>query len=81
MQKCGQAAYIPSSTSDLFHSNYLTETNRPVNMTNKLLFNTEQFTPFDPNTCNIGNKYFNNFTRYQVRALGTTTKRAGEQAK
>jgi len=81
MQKCGQAAYIPSSTSDLFHANYLTETNRPVNMTNKLLFNTEQFTPFDPNTCNIGNKYFNNFTRYQVRALGTTTKRAGEQAK
>ena len=69
LQKCGQSKYIPSSHSDLFKANYLTQVSKPVLMTNPLLFHKEQFSSFNPNTCNTGGNYFNNFTRYQIRSL------------
>ena len=69
LQACPQSKFIPDSKSDLYYSQYLVNKDIPDQMTNHLLFNKEQFAPFDPNTCNVGNKLFNNFTRYQIRSL------------
>jgi len=77
MQKCGQSKYIPSSKSDLFNAQYLTRVNQPIHMTNQLLFHDPQFSAFNPNTCNTGGKFFNNYTRYQIRSLGTKNKTTG----
>jgi len=77
MQKCGQSKYIPSSKSDLFNAQYLTRVNQPIHMTNQLLFHDPQFSAFNPNTCNTGGKFFNNYTRYQIRSLGTKNKTDG----
>lgn len=71
MQKCGQGKYIPSSRSDLFNAQYLTNVNKPVRMTNNLLFHDPQFSAFNPNTCQTGGAFFNNFTRQQIKSLGT----------
>ena len=71
LQKCGQSKYVPSSKSDLFNAQYLTGVNHPVNMTNNLLFHDPQFSFFNPNTCHTGGKFFNNFTRYQIKSLRT----------
>jgi hypothetical protein len=68
LQKAGQSKFIPDSKSDLFNSQYLTRTNNKVNMTNKLLFSKQKFNQFNPNTQNIGYKYFNNHTRVQIKA-------------
>ena len=67
MQKCVQSKFIPDTSSDLFNNSYLTQTSKPVTMTNQLLFRNEAFNPFNPNMCNIGNDTFNNNTRVQVK--------------
>jgi|TARA_B110000858_G_C17766019_1_gene457096 hypothetical protein len=67
MQKCVQSKFIPDTSSDLFNNSYLTQTSKPVTMTNQLLFSQEKFECFNPNTCNIGNNTFNNPTRVQVK--------------
>jgi hypothetical protein len=69
LQGCPQARYIPSSNSDMFNSQYLSQGNKIVPMTNPLLFKEEQFNKFDPNTCDLGYKLFNNHTRVQIRNL------------
>ena len=69
IQKCPQAKFVPGSQSDLYNNRYLTQTSRPVRMTNPLLFKQEQFAPFNPNLCGTGHKMFNNFTKLQVRDL------------
>jgi len=69
LQAAPQSKFIPDSRSDLFNNSYLVEQDKQQVMTNQGLFQQEQFAPFDPNTCNIGHKLFNNFTRYQVRSL------------
>lgn len=69
LQSCPQSKFIPSSQSDLYNAHYLVQQNHHDVMTNKLLFEKETFSPFNPNTCNIGHKLFNNFTRVQVRDL------------
>lgn len=66
-QKAAQAKFIPGSSSDLFNSQYLTEKDQRDNMTNTMLFSEQHFSPFNPNTCNMGYKLFNNFTRYQTK--------------
>ena len=69
LQACPQAKYFPGTSSDLYNNNYLTHTNKPVHMTNQLLFNQERFNSFNPNMCNTGYKLFNNNTRVQIRNL------------
>jgi hypothetical protein len=53
----------------MYNNRYLTHTNKPVYMTNQLLFNEERFNSFNPNMCNTGYKLFNNYTRVQIRNL------------
>ena len=72
LQTCAQAKYIPGTGSDLYDSSYLVKGAPPVRMTNTLLFKEQEFAPFNPNTCDTGKKWFNNFTRYQIRSLGTS---------
>ena len=60
LQACPQAKYFPGTSSDMYNSQYLTHTNKPVHMTNQLLFNQERFNSFNPNMCNTGYKLFNN---------------------
>lgn len=68
-QKCVQGKYIPSSKSDMFNSNYLVPTTKPVEMTNQLLFKQEEFSPFNPNQCNLGHKMFYNHIRQQTKNI------------
>ena len=69
LQACPQAKYFPGTSSDMYNNKYLTHTNKPVHMTNQLLFNQERFNSFNPNMCNTGYKLFNNNTRVQIRNL------------
>jgi len=69
LQACPQAYFVPDSKSDMYNSSYLTSGSRPVVMTNQLLFKEDNFSPFNPNTCNTGHKLFNNHTRVQIRDL------------
>lgn len=69
LQSCPQSKYIPSTQSDMFNSTYLVPATRPVTMSNQLLFTTPNFSPSNPNTCNVGYKLFNNATRTQVRNM------------
>ena len=51
----------------MFCSKYLTTAHPPVNMgSHGLLFKEEQFNSFNPNSCNLGHKVFNNFMRQQI---------------
>ena len=38
-------------------------------MKNNLLFQKQNFSPFNPNRCNLGYKLFNNHTRIQTKDL------------
>ena len=66
IQKCEQAAYVPNSNSELYNIN--------IPQTNNMqphpdLFKPPDFEPFNPNTCNIGNMFFDNFTRQQIKDI------------
>jgi hypothetical protein len=72
LQKCTQRNYVPSSTSDLFHNEYLIPTNKqPYKRT--IIENVESFNRFNPNKCgaeiNLGGNMFNNHTRQQTKNL------------
>ena len=73
LQRCVQGKYIPSSRSDMYNSNYLIPSSKPVKMTNKLLFKKEDFNPFNPNECNLGFKLFDNHTRQQTKNIKLTS--------
>jgi len=69
LQACSQSVYVPNSTSDLYQYSF-----NPENASKKMqpftqLFRNEHFEPFNPNTENIGNDLFNNYTRQQIRDL------------
>ena len=69
MQKCVQGKYIPGSNSDMYNANYLIPTTKPVEMKNHLLFKEESFYSFNPNSCNLGYKVFNNHIRQQTKDM------------
>lgn len=64
LQKCEQSEFVPSSDSDLYKT---TVDYKPIKQTHPLLFDKPEFTPFNPNTLNIGNNLFNNHTRYDIK--------------
>ena len=64
LQKCEQSEYVPSTKSDLYQVQ--------VDATNEVqthpdLFRQQDFAPFNPNTCNTGKMFFDNFTRQQIK--------------
>ena len=64
LQNCPQNEYIPNSTSDLYNSGYLVNSAN----TNKLLIQQQyNFNSFNPNTCDLGMKLFQNHTRQQTK--------------
>ena len=66
LQSCSQAVYVPSSKSDLYMERLHP---KPVQGIDRLLFKEEKFQPFNPNTENIGNALFNNYTRQEIRNI------------
>ena len=75
LQKAPQSKYIPGTNSDMFHNQYLTQTNNKVQMKNNLLFQQTNFSPFNPNKCGLGHKIFNNHTRVQTKDLPISEKK------
>jgi hypothetical protein len=71
LQKCNQAAYVPSSTSDLYKYSY-NPNNSNQSQTHSLLFQKENFCDFNPNPDNkiVGGGIFYNSTRTQVKEIG-----------
>lgn len=70
LQKCEQSEYVPSSTSDLYE---VAVTSRPVLQPYPGLFQTEDFSEFNTNPCNLGKDRLYNHTRQQVKDLPTTS--------
>lgn len=63
---CAQTRYIPSSKSDLYEVNVPEQQNI---QNHPMLFERENFAPFNPNACNLGGQVFNNHTREQLLNL------------
>ena len=75
LQHCAQGKYIPGTKSDMYCNKYLTMGHKPVNMrSHDLLFRQEQFSAFNPNSCNLGHKVFNNFMRQQIKDVNLEKK-------
>jgi hypothetical protein len=68
LQDCQQAYYVPSSKSDLYNIN-IPAPSQPVNQQFPLLFKREVFDMRDPNTHNLGNSFFNNNTRMEIKDI------------
>lgn len=72
IQKCSQAAYVPSSNSDLYNHSFRTPS---VNNPHELLFRENVFNSFNPNPdpsiCGTG--LFMNSTRCQVKDITRQT--------
>ena len=68
LQKCSQAAYVPSSTSDLYDYKFQVKQQQSPH---ELLFKQETFEEFNPNLCSRTQTYnmFMNSTRAQVRDM------------
>ena len=66
LQTCAQSKYIPSSKGDLYNYRVIA---KPSRATHSLLFKEENFSAFNPNTCNLGKELFNNHTRVQTKNL------------
>jgi hypothetical protein len=69
LQKCSQATYVPSSSSDLYEYNFQPQKNIDTNKYQPYprLFKQEKFQSFNPNPENIGNGLFQNCTRQQLK--------------
>jgi hypothetical protein len=70
LQSCAQAAYVPSSKSNLYQVNWQNKNNTQQQPFPDL-FKNEKFCPFNPNPNPniIGYALFNNATRQQVKDL------------
>ena len=68
LQDCQQAYYVPSSTSDLYKVS-VPPPSQPVNQQFPLLFQREVFDHFNPNSDNLGNSFFNNSTRTDIKDI------------
>lgn len=68
LQKCSQAAFVPSSNSDLYSYNF---TPKSTPQTHSLLFQNQGFAHFNPNPDEkvVGADMFMNATRVQVRDM------------
>jgi hypothetical protein len=71
----GQTQFVPSTKSDLYNMNHLKSARndskqQQVQIPHNELFRETEFSPFNPNDCNIGNDLFNNHTRVQTRNIG-----------
>jgi len=64
LQKCEQSNWVPSSNSDLYK---VEAVGRQEQQRFPLLFKEEKFSPFNPNTCNLGKDLFNNSVRVQLK--------------
>jgi len=64
LQKCEQSNYIPSSNSDMYN---VVVSGRNVEQPFPRLFMTPELESFNPNICNTGNNFFNNYTRQQIK--------------
>jgi hypothetical protein len=68
MQECEQAYYVPSSKSDLYNV-VVPPPSQPVTQQFPGLFQREVFDHFNPNTNNLGNSFFNNSTRTEIKDI------------
>lgn len=68
LQDCQQAYYVPSSKSDLYNV-VVPPASHPVKQQFPGLFKREVFDHFNPNTDNLGNNFFNNSTRTEIKDL------------
>ena len=66
LQNCDQAKYIPSTHSDLYNATVVSK-NMPH--PHPHLFRNEDFSPHQPNTCNIANELFHNHTQQQLKDM------------
>lgn len=67
-QDCQQAYYVPSSKSDLYNVR-VPPPSQPVQQQFPGLFQREVFDHFNPNTDNLGNNFFNNSTRTEIKDI------------
>jgi hypothetical protein len=76
LQSCGQAAYIPSSKSSLYQTNWKNANEAIQQQPFPGLFINEQFSPTNPNQHpdKVGFSLFNNATRQQTKDLTKETK-------
>jgi hypothetical protein len=74
LQRAEQSNYVPSSQSDLYNETIQAKNtfddstenpNHIISDTHTLLFKEQHFNNFNPNTCNLGSKLFQNHTRQQ----------------
>lgn len=72
LQKCSQAVYVPSSTSDLYTYNFQTKTQHNPH---EALFEEQSFSSFNPNPSPsvCGSSIFYNNTRCQLKDLTNET--------
>jgi len=68
LQDCEQAVYVPSSKSDLYNV-CIPASSQPVNQQFPRLFQREVFDYYNPNTNNLGNSFFNNTTRTDIKDI------------
>lgn len=68
LQDCEQAVYVPSSKSDLYNVS-IPSSSQPVNQPYPGLFRREVFDHYNPNTNNLGNSFFNNSTRTDIKDI------------
>ena len=66
LQDCDQAKYIPSTHSDLYNATVISK-NMPH--PHPHLFRNEDFSPHQPNTCNIAKELFHNHTQQQLKDM------------
>ena len=66
LQRCEQPNYVPSSDSDMYK---VVVSGRQERQPFPGLFETQQFAPFNPNSCNTGYNLFDNCTRQQLLSV------------
>lgn len=66
LQDCDQGKYIPSTNSDLYKATIISQ---PMPQPHPELFRVPEFSPHQPNTCNIARDLFNNHTAQQLKDL------------
>lgn len=66
LQRCDQSQYVPSSNSDMYMVNVTGGYREEPQIFNNL-FEEPEINPFNPNTLNVGNNFFENNTRIQLK--------------